>query len=173
MSGRHVLIASAVIASALAVSAPAQAASSFTGNGSQNITDGTGVFSDAAIPEGLFTDTIEFSVSSSGLADVSAVYLEFAVTGLSNLTGTFNGESFDFVNVAGNIFAGGISQSVSAGKQTITISGNSGGNGSYGGTVNFAAVPELATWLMMIAGVGFTGFAMRGRKVAPKVNYAF
>lgn len=172
MPGRQVLFASAAIASALAVSAPAQA-TSFTGNGTQTIIDGTGAFSDAQIPAGLFEDTIDFTTPSVGTADVGVLYFK-VLSGITDLTASFNGTAINLVNVGGGLFAGGVSKSVGPGLQSIVVAGTSTGGGSYSGNVTFsAAVPELATWLMMIAGVGFTGFAMRRRKTAYSVNYAF
>lgn len=174
MPSRQVLIASAVIASALAVAAPAQAATSFKGNGSSSIINGKGAFYDSAIPSGLFTDTIEFTLPSAGTADVNVIYFK-VLSGISNLTATFNGSALTFTPVGGNYVAGGISKAVVAGTQTLVISGTSGpaGDGSYSGNVIFAAVPEAATWLMMMAGIGFTGFALRRRKQPTTVNYAF
>ena len=49
----------------------------------------------------------------------------------------------------------------------IVFTGNSGSNGSYGGQATFvpeAAVPEPATWAMMLFGFGAIGFAMRRRR---------
>lgn len=175
MSIRQVFAASALIASALAVSAPAQAAATFAGNGTNTIVDGTGAFSDAAIPKGTFTDIITFDVSSSGTADVAIVYLNL-LSGITNLSASFNGSAITFAPIAPNskTYSGGLGSSVIAGTQTLTISGLSGGKGSYSGNVAFSsAVPELATWLMMIAGVGFTGAALRRRKSDYKINYAF
>jgi hypothetical protein len=172
MPSRQVLAASALVASALTLSAPAQA-TTFAGSGSTSITNGTGAFYDSAIPAGTFTDTIDFTVPTTGTADVGVIYLK-TVTGIKNLTALFNGSAINFVNLGGTLYSGGLSKPVSAGPQTISISGLSGGAGSYSGNVTFsAAVPELATWLMMIAGVGFTGFAMRRRKSGYQVNYAF
>jgi hypothetical protein len=175
MSSRQIFAASALIASALAVSAPAQAAATFTGQGSNFIVDGTGAFSDSAIPKGMFNDIITFDVSSAGSADIGIVYLK-VLSGITNLTATFNGEAIDFtpIRMGSTTFSGGLTTPVKAGTQTLTISGMSGGKGSYSGNVAFSsAVPEVATWLMMIAGVGFTGAALRRRKSAYKVNYAF
>lgn len=172
MPGRQVLITSAVIASALAVCAPAQAASTFAGSGSSVIVDGTGAFYDSLIPAGMFTDTIEFSVNSAGTSDVGALYFQ-TVTGITELAASFNGTPVTFQAVGGGLFAGGLSKSVDAGLQVLTITGKSGGTGAYSGTAMFSAIPEVATWLMMIAGVGFTGFAMRRRKTDYKVSYAF
>jgi hypothetical protein len=53
-----------------------------------------------------------------------------------------------------------------AGTYTLTIEGTRGTTGSFGGNVAFtaAAVPEPATWGMMLLGFGAVGFAMRRRK---------
>lgn len=172
MMRHQVLAASAIAASALAISAPAQA-TTFIGNGASTIVNGTGAFYDTAIPVGTFTDTIDFTVPTVGSADVGVLYFKLK-TGIINLTATFNNSAITFTNVGGNLFSGGITKPVTAGPQVITISGTSAGNGAYSGNVNFSsAVPELATWLMMITGIGFTGMAMRRRKSDYKVNYAF
>lgn len=51
---------------------------------------------------------------------------------------------------------------------TIHITGLSRGNGSYGGQATFApgAVPEPATWAMMLFGFGAIGFTMRRKRAA-------
>ncbi|WP_288484123.1 FxDxF family PEP-CTERM protein [uncultured Novosphingobium sp.] len=172
MNSRQILIASAM-ASAVAVCAPAQAVTSFTGQGSSTIVNGSGAFYDTLIPKGDFTDTIDFNVPTDGSADVGVLYFKVK-DGLSNLQASFNGAAINLVNVGGNLFSGGVTRSVLKGTQTITLTGRSAGNGAYSGNVTFSsAVPELATWLMMIAGIGFTGLAMRRRKTAYSVNYAF
>ena len=56
----------------------------------------------------------------------------------------------------------------SNGNGSFTLVGGQGGhyiNQSIG-TLNAAAVPEAATWAMMLAGFGMVGFAMRARKSA-------
>lgn len=172
MPSRDFFAASALIATAFAVSAPAQA-TTFTGNGSTTIVDGTGAFYDSLIPAGTFTDTINFDVSSAGGQDVNLIYFKIT-SGLTDLLASFNGTPITFTPTGTKSFSGSLTAPVVAGPQVITISGTSGGKGSYSGNVTFtSAVPELATWLMMIAGIGFTGVAMRRRKPAYKVNYAF
>jgi hypothetical protein len=173
MFTRKVLYASAMIAPALAISAPASAASSFAGQGSATINNGNGAFFDTAIPSGIFDDTIEFGVGSDGIADVGVLYFR-AVTGITNLAATFNGAPITFTQLGADLYSGGIKAPITPGIQTIKVSGTSNGlSAAYSGTVKFAAVPELGTWLMMIAGIGFAGFALRRRQADYKVNFAF
>jgi hypothetical protein len=168
MFTRKTMLASALIAPALAISTPASAASSFAGLGSSTIINGN-----AAIPAGTFNDRIEFDVNSSGIADVGILYFEF-VTGISNLTATFNGAPINFTKVTSDLYSGGIKTSIVPGTQIITVGGTSNGpTSSYSGTLKFSAVPEAGTWLMMIAGIGFAGFALRRRGTETKVSYAF
>ena len=61
----------------------------------------------------------------------------------------------------------------------LTVSGTSGGNASYSGTLAFAnsVVPEPGTWMLMIAGIGMAGMALRrkngARQNAGQVKTAF
>jgi uridine phosphorylase len=76
--------------------------------------------------------------------------------------------------VTSDLYSGGIKTSIVSGTQIITVGGTSNGpTSSYSGTLKFSAVPEAGTWLMMIAGIGFAGFALRRRGTETKVSYAF
>lgn len=57
----------------------------------------------------------------------------------------------------------------------ITVSGQGNAAGSlYSGNLSATAVPEPATWAMMLVGFGAVGFGMRRRrKEQPKVRFAF
>lgn len=58
-------------------------------------------------------------------------------------------------------------------KITVSGQGNIGGS-LYSGNLSSTAVPEPATWAMMLAGFGAIGFVMRNRrKPQPKVRFAF
>ena len=49
----------------------------------------------------------------------------------------------------------------------LAINGNNSGAGSLGGSITIrqaTAVPEPATWAMMLIGFGAVGFAMRRRQ---------
>jgi hypothetical protein len=55
----------------------------------------------------------------------------------------------------------------------VSITGSSTVDGAYGGTVSATAVPEPATWAMLLAGFGAVGFAMRRRRTQNvKVSFA-
>ena len=55
---------------------------------------------------------------------------------------------------------------LAASQYTLSINGNNSGAGSLGGsiTIRQAAVPEPATWAMMLIGFGAVGFALRRRQ---------
>lgn len=55
-----------------------------------------------------------------------------------------------------------------AGQYTLTIDGISDDINTFGGHVNIQAVPEPATWAMMLLGFGVVGFQMRKRR--PKLH---
>ena len=80
---------------------------------------------------------------------------------------TFNGTSFDIAS-SGDVefrFLQGLA--ISPGIQTLGISGISGGNGSYAGTFSvatLAAIPEPASWAMMLIGFSAVGSTLRRRR---------
>jgi hypothetical protein len=57
---------------------------------------------------------------------------------------------------------------VSAGPNTLTVNGTSGGLYSYGGNISFAkavaSVPEPASWVLMTLGFGGLGAALRSKR---------
>ncbi len=59
---------------------------------------------------------------------------------------------------------------------TLSVSGRTGGDASYSGTLAFAggagAVPEPSTWMMMIMGIGFAGIALRRRRRTVRLTYS-
>ena len=91
----------------------------------------------------------------------------------THLSVTFNGENFD-IGMTGDIeFRFLKNLSVLTGPQTIIVNGTSGGNGSYSGTLSFSsAVPEPATWAMMIIGFTGAGVAIRRRRRDDSVAFA-
>lgn len=124
-----------------------------------------------------FTDTFEFilPVSGTGGGQVSTTagslegflgsgdldFTSVVVNGTAAVINTFAGGLVEFA------FASGVNL-VSGNLNTITVSGLGRGNGQYSGTINFTpitpAVPEMATWGMMILGFIGMGAAMRRRR---------
>lgn len=55
-------------------------------------------------------------------------------------------------------------------RYTLTFTGGNGSN--FNGTANLAAVPEPATWGLMLLGFGAMGGMLRTRRRAPRVRFA-
>lgn len=145
----------------------------------------TAFFGDIGIPTGAFTDMYTFlspfPATASGSVTTSVANLAFGSsidTTLSSVT--FNGVTVapTYFDVNGNVCTTprvgscGASTTFSLNNvpinygpnspNTITVSGTSLGNGSYAGQGSLIpAVPEPATWAMMLLGFGAVGFAMR------------
>jgi hypothetical protein len=132
-------------------------------------------FSSAPSPSGggSFTDVFTFTFPSAGKASIS---INSSITGpLTNVNFlnkgvTFNGTALTVVSKGAVELLQLINQPVAAGLQTLTIKGSAQKLGSYTGTINFASVPEPATWAMMILGLGAVGYSMRRRTA--KVAFA-
>ena len=110
-------------------------------------------FSNATVTSGITTAVQLVYSGSSGspslrLFENGLQTGSVAVAGFQN--GTANTFRIGFDSDGGNVFTGSISNVV----------------------VATAAVPEPATWGMMILGMGAVGFAMRRRKVNTRVSYA-
>jgi hypothetical protein len=160
------LFKAAALAVALMTTAPAVAnATAFitidppAANGSLS-----GVYGNTGIGAGLFTDVIPFTLPTGGLTSATITSILTSLTNNVNLIDVqLNGMSF-MVGSTGNVeFRFLENLATLSGPQTLTIFGESFGEGSYGGTVAFspAAVPEPAAWAMMILGFGLVGVGMR------------
>ena len=113
-----------------------------------------------------FTETLTFTNTDPGLYVLSLVstistvdFTSAILTGPSgplNLAIQFNDPTFErWVTSPTGLLAG---------TYTLTITGNSGPNGVMGGHIDIQAVPEPATWAMLLLGFGAVGFAMRRRR---------
>lgn len=72
-------------------------------------------------------------------------------------------QSFNYATIGGNM---GLNNVTAAGPFSLTVRYDIafGPNGNFNGTGNITAVPEPATWGMMIMGFGLLGGVMRRRK---------
>ena len=152
------LLFGAALAVAAVSAVPAQAAEFLTFDGS------SGTFGNTKVTTSSFTDTFTFTVPSNGLAGstISSVKVS-KPTNIDFTSVTLNGAEFD-IGSTGMFEFRSITTPVLAGLQTIVVKGVSGKNASYAGTLAFAAVPEPATWALMIAGFGVVGGALRQRR---------
>ncbi|HEV2594372.1 MAG TPA: FxDxF family PEP-CTERM protein [Sphingomicrobium sp.] len=146
-------------------------------------------FGDTGIPTGNFTDIFTFQspfpATGSGSVTTSLASLAFgSAIDTDLLSVLFNGMPAPVIyrDAAGNVCPTKGVGSCGASTQfaltnvpilfgpgnfnTITVNGLSRGNGSYGGqgTLVPRAVPEPATWAMMLLGFGAIGFSMRRRR---------
>lgn len=92
-----------------------------------------------------------------------------AANDIDFLTGFLNGQAFTFLP-NGVVEFGSAGPVSSQALNTLTFSGLTGGQGTFSGTLTFAAVPEASTWLMMILGFLGVGVALRRRRVETPVR---
>lgn len=160
-------------AAAMAVAAPASAATYITFDGN------SGTYGNDLIETSPFTDIFNFTLDTAGR--FAATLSSTAVSSATNvnfsrvvLTGPGLGAGIDFTPIISGVveFRTLSSTLLSAGSYTLSVAGTSGNEGSYAGDLSFAAVPEPATWGLMILGFGMVGGAMRRRAVKTAVRFA-
>jgi hypothetical protein len=138
--------------------------------------EGSGGFLTAdfgASHKGAFTDTFTFTAAdTAGLTDLSFFNLAYTVAQSVDFTSaTINGVTVPVLNATppGTVphysFGGIPPTFFSGGNLVLTISGTSSAlGGSYSGIINLSAVPEPATYGMMMGGLAMLGFMARRRK---------
>jgi PEP-CTERM motif len=170
---KKVLLGAAMAASMLLVAPAAYAAQeiSFTPPAVDGSISGT--FGNVGLAEGAFEDTFTFNWPSNGTggATISSVFSS-ALTDVNFTSVTLNGKEFDILST-GSVEFRKLEDLLLPVANTLVVKGWSGGSGSYSGTLAFAptaAVPEPATWAMMIIGFGAAGSMVRSRrKLVPSV----
>ena len=183
-------------AAALAIAPAANAADIFPGNPtavpnaffnvSGNIFDGpiSATMGRSGLPSGTFTDRFLFTIPQNGIGggSLSTTFAGIAggPTDLDFLSVVFNNGTNDFVVSTGasnGSESGGLSNiPITAGVQnSLTVTYLSRGQGSFGGNLAFTpnAIPEPASWAMMLMGFAGMGMVIRRRKQKAKVSYAF
>lgn len=163
---KNIFLSVGILAAAFTASAPANAAAFIVFDGS------TGMFGNTGIDSGPFSDTLNFEVPELGSVSSSITSVAISLlTDVSFSSVTLNGHEFNIDEIGATENRSFLNLPVTSGMQTLVINGTSGGAGSYSGTLAFA-VPEPASWAMMIAGFGLLGGAIRVRKRQVKVSFA-
>ena len=128
----------------------------------------TAVFFNSFTTPTAFDDQFTFTIPQNGTGSGS-LSTSFS-SGLNQLTISsliINGVSYPLTSTSSGQAAtvGGVPIS-SLHLNTIEVIGS--GVGSFDGVATFTAVPELATWAMMVGGLGLVGLALRRRQVGLK-----
>ena len=121
---------------------------------------------DAVITQGAFSEMFNF------LTPVG-----YNLTNATISTSALGGNDINFTSVLLNGMAFTLSPSgvfefgtmnnfslLPGANNTITVNGTNTGNTAFSGTLVFAAVPEPATWGMMLLGFGVMGVSLRRRR---------
>ena len=160
-------------ATALAISSAAGAAvtvdsTTMVIDGPATVADTTTIgFTEANLSSPTFVEDIIFTNTLAGLYTITLTTSSPAVDFTSALV-TGAGGPYNLVEIDDN----GISEfwrlanpiTLDPGQYTLTVNGNNSGVGSLGGSITIRsanAVPEPATWGMMLLGFGAAGYAMR------------
>lgn len=165
---------SIVIAAAALAAAPATAGTYIS------YSDSTATFGNTQVTPVSFSDVIDLG-SFGGFIQPGQAYRLSGTISTSYQSGNATLQNIDFssVSVNGKDFTltpsgqfefGFVSDVAMGAANLLKISGSSGANASYAGTLNIAAVPEAATWAMMIIGFGFVGGVVRSRSRKQHAN---
>jgi hypothetical protein len=126
---------------------------------------------------GIFEDTFNFNLLTNGTGSGGVIASFTSALNSIKLTSvTINGAPITIKTDLDTGFTSASARGIilSAGPNSIVIRGQANKNASYGGNITFVpnAVPEPATWAMMLVGFGMVAGTMRYRRRATKVVYA-
>ena len=179
MTNAKLLKYAAAAAITLGASTFAQAAKLITFD-KGNVSNGT--FSDLITKKGTFTDILDFTISKKSNLSASLTSSAIKLKGSTDidfskilLIGPKKTYNVIFTNNGqdGLTDSASFSGLLAAGKYELSITGYSYGKASgFSGHIVSSAVPEPASWAMMIGGVGFVGGAMRRRSISAKIAFA-
>jgi hypothetical protein len=126
-------------------------------------------YTDTGLANPTFTEWLNLTNTLQGIYSISLSTSSASVDFTSAmLSDGVNNYALSFVGSLGsNEFWGLGNTSIAAGTYTLTINGNNSDTGALGGTVTIVqhdALPEPATWAMMLLGFGAIGWQLRRRR---------
>ncbi|MHA6723787.1 PEPxxWA-CTERM sorting domain-containing protein [Sphingomonas sp. RS2018] len=180
-----------------------QVASSTSGSANYNTTDANGIFYNVSatgaplLPVGtLLTQsvniagtngTVDLYITQTDVAGITGIASSFTSNTLQGVNavirsyydannGVFTGTLLQSATFSGpGTFMGGNVISSRIGSETVryTLNFTGGAGSNFNGTANLTAVPEPATWGLMMLGFGAMGFALRRRRnVETRIRFA-
>lgn len=128
----------------------------------------SGGFGNVGVDSPSFTDVFNFIIPTNGFVGGTIVSnMTTAATDINFTSVTLNGVAFTPVSTGKFEYRELFDTLFNSGPAQLVVTGTAGSAASYQGTLAFtSAVPEPATWAMMIGGFAAIGVAMRrGRKM--------
>lgn len=169
MRPNRLLPLAAVAAALAAVASPAQAVETITISGPSGTFGNDQVVCGGGLTTCAFTNTFNF-LTPTGFNLANAT-ISTSAAGSSNINFSsvmLNGSSFMLTPTGTFEFGTMANVALIAGvNNVLTVQGQNTGDGSFAGTLTFAAVPsvpEPGTWAMMLLGFGAVGFSMRRKR---------
>jgi len=165
-------LAAATAAALLAAASQATAAQTISFDTPAPDGSFTGGFGDTGITGGAFTDTFNFNMPT-GIAGgtISSNFTDDQMNNIDFTSVAFNGHEFNIGSTGQVEFRSLLGLPVTNGPQTLVVSGTSGGNGAFAGTLSFvlgavgmAGAPEPASWALMLLGFGGAGALIRAQR---------
>jgi PEP-CTERM motif len=165
-------LAAATAAALLAAASQATAAQTLSFDAAAPDGSFTGEFGDTGITGGAFTDTFNFNMPT-GIAGgtISSNFTNDQMNNIDFTSVAFNGHEFNIGSTGQVEFRSLLGLPVTNGPQTLVVTGTSGGNGAFAGTLSFvlsavgmSGVPEPTSWALMLLGFGGAGALIRAQR---------
>ncbi|HTH28902.1 MAG TPA: FxDxF family PEP-CTERM protein [Sphingobium sp.] len=123
-----------------------------------DVIENTGAYGNSFTGAASFDDIFEITLESAGK-------LSITLTNTLSVGGPISFTTSELIG-QGNIAGGAVANDffVGPGIYQLHFVGATDAKATYAGTIDFAAVPEPATWLTILAGFGALGCAMRRRQ---------